>query len=326
MTGATGLVGSHLVERLCAENKRVRVLVRKTSERDWLKSLAAEIWEGDLNDPAGLAAAAAGCSRIFHCAALVTDWAKREDYHAVNVAGTENLLAAACSAGIKRLIHLSSCDVYGNPGRDNVTEEWPRITGQHPYGDSKIAGEKLVEKYRERGLETVILRPATIYGPRSRMLVGTLAGLIKQRRLVLVNHGRAGARLCYVGNLVEAMLLAAGHPGAVGEVYNVGDGSRVTWREFFDRIAQAINAPPPRFSLPYPLAYLFACGAELAARLPGKSGRPLATRYLCRMMGIDQYFSIEKIKSELGFVPRVGFADGMEKTAEWLYNFYSRPS
>lgn len=318
VTGATGFIGSHLVEKLLSNKAQVRALVRKTSNKQLLEKLEVELVEGDILDKGSLRKALEGIDIVFHCAALVTDWAKRKDFYDSIVRGTENVLGAAYEAKAKRFIYLSSCEVYGNPGKDNIAEDFPCVTGQHPYTDSKIIAEKSVWKYQEKGLPSVILRPATIYGPRCEYLLKEIALMVKANRMILIDHGRAKARLCYVDNLADALLLAATNEKAVGQVFNVSDGSRTTWKEFVDKIAQILESPSPRFSISYRTAYFIAVIMELFAGIFRMKRRPPVTKMAVRLTGTDEYFSIERIKRELGFVPRVGFEEGMERTGKWL--------
>ncbi len=318
VTGATGFIGSHLVEKLISNKAQVRALVRETSNKQLLEKLEVELVEGDILNKNSLRKALMGIDIVFHCAALVTDWAKRKDFYASIVQGTGNVLEAAHEAKAKRFIYLSSCEVYGNPGKDNITEDFPLVTGQHPYTDSKIMAEKLVWEYCKKGLPAVILRPATIYGRRCEYLIKEIARLIKSGRMILINQGRAKARLCYVENLADALLLAATHDKAVGQVFNVSDGCRTTWKELVDKIAKILECPPPKLSVSFPAAYIIATVMEFFAGILQLKRRPLVTKMAVRMTGTDQYFSIEKIKRELGFVPRVDFEEGMERTGKWL--------
>jgi nucleoside-diphosphate-sugar epimerase len=318
VTGATGLVGSHLVAKLRGRKVFVRALVRKSSDVKLLNKWEVEQAEGNLLDRASLSPAMEGIDTVFHCAALVTDWAKRHDFQVHNVYGVRNVLEAAWRARVKRFVHVSSCEVYGNPGIDNINEEFPVVIGQHPYTDSKVAGEKLVRDYIDRGMEAVILRPSSIYGPRSISIVKEIAVLLMKRQMILVNQGRAIARLCYVENLADALILAAGKDQAVGQIYNVTDGCRTTWKQFVDRIAQEINAPLANLSLPYSAAYSLSTVMELFSKITQREERPLATLLACRMFGTNQYFSIEKIKRDLGFAPEIGFDEGMAKVGKWL--------
>jgi len=207
VTGATGFIGGHLAQRLVAEGQRVRALVRATSDTSLLDDQGVETVVGDLTDAASLAGVADGCETVFHCGALVSDWATSAEIAAANLSGTRNVLAAAAS--VPRFVHLSTTDVH-------LASNW--------YARSKRAAEEEVR--RVRGADAVILRPATVYGPRSTELVGEIASAIRAGNMLLVDRGRAIAGLCYVDNLVDAALM--GRPGE----FDITDGLDVTWRRF----------------------------------------------------------------------------------------------
>ncbi len=318
VTGATGLIGSHLVEALLARGERVRALVRPTSDTARLRELGVELRIGGLNDNATLMSAAQGVDRIYHCAGLVQDYGPPEAFEQANVSGVRNILAAATRAEVSRFIYLSTTDIYGFPGRPTTENERPSPRGI-AYTDSKIEGESLVWNHRRRvGLPTIILRPATVYGPGSRQLVVGLVEQLRHRQLPWIDEGRHVAGLTYVGNLVDLMLLAADKEEAVGQVYNVADGSSVTWADYVGRLASIAELPPPRKSYPYRRAYTLATLWENWYSLRGRTDRPPLTRLMVELMGTDQLFPITKAERELGFVPRVTLDQGMRAVANWM--------
>lgn len=318
VTGATGLVGSHLVETLIVRGDRVRALVRPTSEVRRLRELGVELRVGNLTDNATLASAAQGVERIFHCAALVRDWGEAEDFNFANVQGVRNVLAAATRADVARFVYLSTTDIYGFPGRPVTEAERPSPRGI-PYADSKVEGEALVwNHYRRVGLPVTIIRPATVYGPRAQLLVVAVLEALKRRRLPLIDEGRHVAGLTYVGNLVDALMLAAERDNAVGQAYNISDGSQVTWAEYIAALADAAHLPHSTRNYSHNRAMMLATFWEGYYRLLGRQERPPLTRLMVELMGTDQGFPIAKATQELGYRPRVSFAEGLRHTVDWL--------
>lgn len=318
VTGATGLIGSHLVEALVVRGERVRALVRPTSRSQWLKGLDVEVRIGNLRDNATLVAAAKGVERIFHCAALVSDWGVEADFEEANIHGVRNVLAAATRAEVSKFIFLSTSDVYGFPGHpvDETERPAPR---SFPYVDSKIEGESLVwNHYRRVKLPVCVLRPATVYGPRARLMVVTLVEALQKRQMTLIDDGSHLAGLTYVGNLVDAMLLAADSDKSVGQAYNVSDGSQVTWKAYLDALADLAGVPRCTRSQPHWRAYAMASLWEGLYRLLGRTERPPMTRMMVEWMGTDQNFAIDKIVRDLGYRPRVSFDEGIRYTGDWL--------
>ncbi|MHB0858967.1 MAG: NAD-dependent epimerase/dehydratase family protein [Anaerolineae bacterium] len=316
VTGATGLVGGHLVDTLLMRGEKVRVLVRPTSTRS-LRELGVEVRVGNLMDNATLMSAAKGVDRIFHCAGLVRDWGQPQDFEQANVHGVRNILAAATRAGVKKFIHLSTSDVYGFLGSPVDETERPSPRG-FPYSDSKIEGESLVwNHYRTVGLPVCILRPATVYGPRSQLLVVGLIDALRKGRLYLIDGGEHVAGLTYVSNLVDALLLAADCEASTGQAYNISDGSDVTWREYIAALADIAGAPLPTRNLSHGVAYALAYGWETYYGLIGRVERPPLTRMMVELMGTDQSFPIDKARRDLGYRPRVDLFQAMRYIASW---------
>ena len=212
ITGASGFVGSSLARRLCREGRTVRCLVRESSDTSALAGLPVELCIGTLADRESLRRAASGASRIVHCAAMVSDWGTVSEISAANVTGTVNVLDAARAEGAGRLVHLSTTDVYGHPRGSGPLEESTAPAGfANWYAQTKLEAER--ELRRGAGaLATTILRPATVYGPGSKELVGEIARAIEAGHMLLVDRGRAVAGLCYVENLLDAIAARAGGP------------------------------------------------------------------------------------------------------------------
>jgi len=231
---------------------------------------------------------------------------------------TEKNDAAATRAEVSRFIYLSTTDIYGFPGRPVNETERPSPRGI-AYTDSKIEGESLVWNHRRRvGLPTAILRPATVYGPGSRLLVAGLVELLRHRQLPWIDEGRHVAGLTYVGNLVDMMLLCADREEAVGQAYNVADDNGVTWADYIERLASIAELPPPRKSYPYRRAFTLATLWENWYNLRGRTDRPPLTRLMVELMGTDQLFPIAKAQRELGYAPRIPFDQGMRAVADWM--------
>jgi nucleoside-diphosphate-sugar epimerase len=318
VTGATGMIGSHLVEALLARGEGVRALVRPTSQAARLRELGIELRIGALTDNATLMAAAQGVDRIYHCAALVQDYGPPEAFEQANVIGVRNILAAATRARVSRFVFLSTTDIYGFPGRPTIESERPSPRGI-AYTDSKIEGERLVwNHHRSVGLPVVVLRPATVYGPGSRLLVSGFVDLLRHRQLPYIDDGQHIAGLTYVANLVDLMLLAADSEQAVGQAYNASDPGGVTWAAYIERLAALAELPPPRKSYPYRRAFNLATLWEGWYNLRGRTDRPPLTRLMVELMGTDQVYPIAKAQEQLGYTPRVTFEQGMRAVHDWM--------
>jgi ornithine--oxo-acid transaminase len=327
ITGATGFIGGHLAERMLREGHQVRCLVRASSDTSLLDELDVEIAVGDLNDARSLARAAEGCRYVFHCGALVSDWATTEELERINVIGTRNLLDASVAASVQRFIHFSTTDVYGHPGGTPVGESYACVRFANWYAETKLHGEAEVRR-AERGhaLEAVILRPATVYGPRSTDVVGDIARAIRAGHMLLVDRGRANAGLCYVDNLMDAAVLALCHDAAPGQAFNVSDGLDVTWKQFTDGLAHGLGCSEVRWSIPYWMASGIGLSLEQGYRALRRTTRlsmpALLSRQAVQVLGRNQDFSTRKARELLGWEPRIGYDAGLEATVAWLRTEY----
>jgi nucleoside-diphosphate-sugar epimerase len=326
VTGATGFIGSHVVRRLVIEGYQVRCLARATSDTSTLAGLDLEFVRGDLTDARAVAGAAAGCDVVVHCGALVSDWAAVDEIRRINVGGTRNVMDAALAASVRRVVHISTTDVYGYPGGRNVDERQHHARFANWYAQSKREAEAEVRRLEGQvGPEVVILRPATVYGPGSKEVVGEMAKAIRRRQMLMIDGGRAVAGLVHVENVVDAVMLALGDKAA-GETFNVTDGLDVTWKRFLADIAAGLGCAPPRWSIPYkvagPLAATLEHGYRAVHSLTGFTSPALLSRQAVNVLGCDQDFSSLRIRETLGWEPRVTYAAGLEDTVAWLRDEY----
>lgn len=319
ITGASGFLGGALARALAAREEPVRILARRTSALRHLAGAPVDVVYGALEDPESLRAACRGARVVYHCAGLSTDWASWERFYQVNVTGVRNLTAAALAAGsVERFLHVSTSDVYGYPRRA-CDESHPITDVGLPYNRSKGLGEQAVwEAQRESGLPVTVVRPVSIYGPRSQDFVTEIASLLLQGQMLLVDGGRARAGLLYIDNAVDALIAAATLPQAVGQVYNLRDEGDETWAAYVGALAEGLGTRPPWLNLPSGVALAAARLFELAAGALRLKGRPLLTRHAVYLMFRDQGYAIDKARRELGFRSRVGFSEGVTRTLAWL--------
>lgn len=319
VTGASGFLGGHLAEALVAQDEEVFVLVRARSALAHLSDLPVKPVIGDLRDFESLRRAVAPVSRIFHSAACSTDWAAYKTYFSANVTGTENLLKAAESASrLERFVHVSTTDVYGYPAVP-CDESAPSVDAGLPYNQTKRLGELAVWKaYRHCGLPVTIVRPATIYGPRGKDFTKEIASLLRMRLMATIDGGRARGGFAYVGNVVDAMLQASTSEAALGQAYNVADGTNATWNEYLGLFAAGLGCPKPWIDLRLDTAMKLSGIFEGIHRLLSLPGRPLLTRHAVNLLAIDQEFPIEKSRRDFGFAPAISLEEGIARSVAWV--------
>ena len=320
VTGATGFVGSHVAEACLARGVKVRALVRPGSDTKLLEKLGIVLVRGDLTDAAAVHEAVEGADAVVHCAAKVGDWGPVEAYRAVNVEALGQLLDACTGRTLTRFVHISSLGVY--PARHHYgSDESAPLPERHidGYTQTKVEAERLVMDYhRKQGLPVVVLRPGFIYGPRDRWVMPDLVHNLRQRSVRWIGGGRGALNTIYVGNLVDAILLALEKPNAVGQVYNLTDGESVSKRRFINALIKGLDLPkPPLLPVPVPIARAVATVMERWARSRGSPTPPLLTQARVKFLGLNLDFSIEKAKRELGYRPRVPFEQAMQETMAW---------
>ena len=318
ITGAAGLLGSHLTELLLADGERTRVLVRPGEAlRSWERS-GLEIHEGDAADPALLRTALAGVDRVLHCAARTGPWGPWPEYERTNVGALRTLTELASAAGVRRIVHVSSITVHGDDVHGDADETAPMRPGANPYSRSKAAGERLLQQL-PAGLRArlTIVRPGLLYGPRDTGSFARFAALIGERKMVMIGPGRNRMPLIYVTDAARGILLASTAEQAAGRAYLLVNDEPVTQRGYLDAIASGLGAPPVSRRVPYRLAVGIGMTAEIAARLLHREQPPPLTSFGVRVLGGENRFSIARARAELGFEPRVSLAEGVRNSIDW---------
>ncbi len=242
VTGPTGFLGSHLVERLLATGHAVRALVYEPDKTGSLPGDKVEMVPGDITSPASLVAAVRGVDVIFHTAALVTHWAPWSSFLRTTVHGTENLLRASIRAGVQRFVHVSTIRVYDDRycrRQRVVREDAPHgAVGFRPFGRyarAKVMAEAAVRS-ASRQLPISVLRPAWIYGPRDETIIPPLIRFLRRPTARWPGHADACADPIYVTDVADCAIAAALTPAAVGQAYNVSPPEHVTVHEFLGAV------------------------------------------------------------------------------------------
>ncbi|MEO2018481.1 MAG: NAD-dependent epimerase/dehydratase family protein [Fuerstiella sp.] len=319
VTGATGLVGSHVVEQARQRGLRVRALCRATADTTLLRDWGVEIVTGDLDNVASLQAACAGITVIVHCAAKVGDWGPTDEYRRINVDGTRTLLDAALATGVlKRWVQISSLGVYSGGdhyGTDETTA--PNTDGIDGYTLTKVESEQLVCDYiSQQELPAVVLRPGFIYGPRDRTVMPRLMGKLRDKKFAYLGNHDKLMNNTFVGNLCEAVWLAIENDDVVGKVFNIRDPRAVTKKEFMDTICQTAGYSIPTKVVPLHIARILSWHMETLWKLLGRKEAPLVNSARIKFLGRNLDFCIEKANLQLGYEPAADFRDAMPATVE----------
>ncbi len=296
VTGAAGFLGQALVRALLARGERVRAFDLHPAD---LLGEGLEWVSGDVRDAEAVRRACEGMEVVYHLAALIPQRkADAATMRAVNVGGTQNVLAGALAEGVRRVVYLSSAEVYGIPAEVPCRETTP-LNPLGEYGHNKVAAEALCRAALARGLETVILRPPTIVGPglREPFLIGLLDALRRGRPITLLGKGENRFHFVHVQDVVSACLIAAEHPAAIGEAFNLASTAAMPIREMVERAIERTGSSARVRPLPVWLARLVV----LVLHPLGKA--PLEPEHLAIAVA-DYVFDTTKARQMLGWSPR----------------------
>ena len=322
LTGGTGLIGSHVAERLRGRGDEVVALHRPDSDVRFLTGVGCTLVAGDVRDTHdALASQMKGCDGVVHGAALVyarTSWPR---VRAINVDGTTHVLRAASLAGISSIVHVSSVAVYGG-ARGPIDESTPidsPLPASDLYARSKREAEMAAcREAQEAGLALTVLRPAASYGERDRLLTTRVAALVSRRIVPVIGHGRNTLPIVYAGNVAAAVerCLDRSSKGPP-RTYDIGFDQPLGQEDFLLGMARALGSRPRLVHLPAALVHL---GAELGERLgvtiPGAGDLSLS-RFAKLALGENPYGS-RRIRTEMGWTPAFGHDEALGRTIAWL--------
>jgi nucleoside-diphosphate-sugar epimerase len=316
VTGATGFLASHLIPALQERDHSVRALVLPSEDATWLNERGVAVYRGDVRQPETLTEPMRTADGVVHMAALMATWAPMQVHRAVHVTGTENVCRAALAAGVQRVVHLSSAITYTPSGGRPIEEHFPQQPLHEPHAVTKAEGDKLVQRMIAKdGLPAVIIRPEAMFGANDRINFRRLADRVRAGKGIIIGAGRNAVPFVYVADVVQGLLLALEHPGAVGQAYNITNDQRMSEEAFLRAIAEEVGGKVPRVHVPYLAMYGAATVAEWIATLTKRE--PLVTRHGVQMFGSNNPLSIDKARRELGYEPRVPLRDGIRLAGSW---------
>ena len=294
-------------------------MIRKPSALSNELRQRCDIIVGDLADVDALSRAVSGVAVIFHCAANVNTWDRWEAYYQANVVGVQNLLQAIATSNpqLKRLVHVSTVDVYGFP--DSPSSELGATSGAgFGYGESKLAGESLVRRTgQELGIPFTIIRPTNVIGAGSQF-IERMGDALNSGLMLTVDGGRVNAGLVFIDNLVDFLLWAASSEVAQGECYNVRDPYDATWSEFITRLRMAIAGRGYVINLPFWLAMRVASVMAGTHKLFGLPGEPLLHPLVVHIFGRTCGHDASKIRAHSTMPDGVGYEQAMTISADWF--------
>jgi dihydroflavonol-4-reductase len=318
VTGASGFVGSAVARLARERGLDVRVVIRKTSSRQNLEGLDAEVVYGDMRDEASMRAAMKGVRYLMHVAADYRIWARDpSEIERANLDGTEATMRAALAEGIERIVYTSSvATLKVNPSGDIADETKPAQAHQTigAYKRSKVLAERAVERMvANDGLPAVIVNPSTPIGPRDVKPTPTGRIIVEAATGKIPAFVDTGLNLVHVDDVANGHFLAL-ERGVIGERYILG-GENLSLQQMLADIAGLAGRKPPTIKLPRGPLYPLAAGAELFAKFSGKE--PFVTIDGLRMSKNKMYFTSAKAERELGYRARP-YGEGLSHALDWF--------
>lgn len=330
VTGGGGFLGGAIVRKLLDRGAAVRSFTR--SAYPWLSELGVEQIHGTLAKLEDVERAACGCDVVFHVAAKAGVWGRRDDYFKTNVTGTENVLAACGTSGVRKLVYTSTPSVCHSGGDlEGVNESVPYA--KHfscYYPETKAKAEQLVLAANGQQLATVALRPHLIWGPGDPHLVPRILAKAKAGKLRRIGNRPVKIDVTYIDNAADAHVMAAdaltpGRPPA-GKAYFISNGEPVVLWDFLNRVISDTGLPPVTRSVP---TWLAKCGAGLVEslyRLFGMDGEPPMTRFVAEQLSTSHWYDISAAKRDFGYTPRVSNEEGLKRLrASYTDSFRTLP-
>jgi dihydroflavonol-4-reductase len=328
VTGATGLVGSYIIERLLDDGWAVRALSRhpEGARASIPGENAVEIVRGDVLDQASFTRAAMGRHVIFHAAANIIVRGGWESYRATNVEGTQNAISAAERSGA-RLLQVSSVAVYGGRARYEAARRGSRTdeeTRLDPlperayYARSKRESEEMVLRAHAQGrIWATAVRPVVVYGRRDRQFVPRMAKLMRRLPVPLLNGGRSIFGVVHAANVADGAVLAATSDIAGGRAYNLANDFDICVRRFFELAGEGLGRDPFFIPLPMWAARGGLRGVKAVARVLSGGKFSLVSNSAIDFIAEDNPFSSDRARRELGWQPRTRHEIGVPDAFRW---------
>jgi len=319
VTGGGGFLGRHIVIKLLARGDKVRVLGRRPYPD--LEQMGVETVLADLQDAGAVARACLGMETVFHVAARAGYWGSWDSYYGPNVIGTQHVLAGCRKAGARKLIYTSTPSVVSAPGNLAHADERVPYPARYecPYPATKALAERLVLGANGTdGLLTVSVRPHLIYGPGDPHLFPRIIDRARRGLLVQVGDGTNLVDVTYVENAADAHLLAADRLGdgspVGGQAYFISQGTPVALWPWINGILMALGIPSVTRKISHGVARTVGAAMEMAYTVLPLRGEPRMTRFLADQLATSHYFDIAKARTDLGYEPRIGTEDGLDRT------------
>lgn len=311
-------MGGRLSRLLMERGWDVTAVGRNAEAGSRLQNGGIRFVRADLMNKDALHQTCNGQDVVFHCGALSSPWGVYQDFFDANVTGTKHVVKACLQAGVGRLVHVSTPNIYfAYEDRLGIREEDPLpAKPANAYAATKRLAEETVRQGMAEGLDAIILRPRGIFGPGDTSILPRLIAANDKGGIPLIRGGTALLDMTYVDNVADGLILAAMAPdSASGRVYNLTNGEPVRLIDALRRLFELLEKPLRLRPLPYRAASLLGGGLELVSRMTGKE--PRLTRSTVGLLSFSHTLDITRAKELLGYRPSVGMDEGLRRFSVW---------
>nr|ADI22508.1 nucleoside-diphosphate-sugar epimerases [uncultured verrucomicrobium HF0500_08N17] len=327
VTGASGFIGSHLVESLIAQKHTVHSFVKNKSNISNIEHVATNIKYGDIKDLNSLKEATKNIDEVYHLAAI-PNWQggiSKQEYEDVNVTGTHNVLEACRLNHVKKFLFTSSLEATGPSCNGKPVDEKTLPEPGNIYGETKLTAEKMIAKYNKKHcMKTVIVRLPAVYGPRNILHLKRYFKMVKKSWYPIVGNGESLMEFCFVKNAVLGLTLAM-KKGRNNEIYFISDERSYKFIEVINTIAKQLNVKVKFLNMPVFFAKALGFSCEILSKFLKfypfyfkEMGRPVFSRKSVDWMAKNTLFcDITKSKNELGYHAPFALSDGIKETTDW---------
>lgn len=325
VTGGFGFVGSKAVAALAGAGHSIRVLdvaghpLRDRFAQLWAGIGRVEIVEGDVSVYRDVEGAVKGCDRVLHTAALLNSIANYSDFHRVNALGTENVCQASLQARVKRVVVVSTSDVFGIPTLGQTLDEQSELQGWgEPYADTKIEAVRAARRYRDQqGLPVTLVYPGWVYGPGDRQFFPAVLDMLRDKHVFTwEKRNPYEINLTYIDDLVDAIVKCLLRHPRNGEYLILDTHTFMTPEKLFRTMADFFQLPVQVHHLPYPLMMLIAFCSQWLARRKIIRKHLLSTTDV-KAFGNEFRFSNRRAADELKWRPATPVQEGLRRSLEW---------
>ena len=313
VTGASGFIGSHLVENIVKKHN-VRCLVRVNSDTTFLKKLGVEINIGDLTKKQTLHGITKDIDVVFHLAAQMRKWNLPENiYRDINVTGTKNILEASLKESIDQFIHCSTASIIGPFKGKPLNETYTSYNTRNVYNKTKAEAEKIVLSHKN-SIPITVIYPDLVFGPRNFNYL-PLFRAIKHKKIQLIGNGDNFHQPTFVSDIIQGFMLVFKNKKAIGEKFIIASEKPITSREMIYTIADEFDVKISPLHIPLNLAKMSRFVIEGLGQM--LNYEPPLTQAIIDFFTVNHAYDISKAKKILGYKPRINFKDGVKRTIEW---------